>query len=82
MHDAELAAALPMDVGRILLAGLGLCRWGFQLLEGRNGDGVRVPAGEEIFIPTLVYAGLLEVNKVWVFSAVFAAPQRAIRALV
>lgn len=30
----------------------------------------------------LVYAGLFEVNKVSVFSAVFAAPQRAIRTLV
>ena len=32
--------------------------------------------------PMLVYAGLLEVSKVSAFSAVFAAPQRAIRALV
>lgn len=30
----------------------------------------------------LVYAGLFEVSKVSAFSAVFATPQRAIRALV
>lgn len=30
----------------------------------------------------LIYAGTFEVNKVSAFSAVFSAPQRAIRALV
>lgn len=53
----------------------------FLLVGGQIGDSVVIPAEGGPY-PMLVYAGLLEVNKVSVFSAVFAAPQRAIRALV
>lgn len=53
----------------------------FQLVGGQIGDGMVIPAEGGPY-PMLVYAGLFEVNKVSVFSAVFAAPQRAIRALV
>lgn len=54
---------------------------GFLLVGGQIGDSVVIP-GEGGPYPMLVYAGPFEVNKVSVFSAVFAAPQRAIRASV
>jgi len=54
---------------------------GFLLVSGQIGDSAVIPA-EGGPSPMLVYAGPFEVNKVSVFSAVFAAPQRAIRALV
>lgn len=53
---------------------------GFLLVGGCIGDSMAIPAKGRRAL--LFYAGLFEVNKVSVFSAVFAAPQRAIRALV
>lgn len=53
---------------------------GFLLVGGQVGDSVVIPdEGRALSRACLC---VFELNKVSVFSAVFAAPQRAIRALV